>query len=201
MMRSVPAALLLSFAVCAPALADPQTRDPAKIPPGAYVLDKRHASLIARVPHMGGFSRYTMRFTGLDGGFTVDPANWRATQVTFTVNPRSVDTGDAAFNKQIAGILGADRQIQPITFVSKSIVGGENGQGQLVGDLTFYNVTKPVTLDVVFNGVGPGLLGAGTRMGFSGTARIKRSDFGATAVSNWAGDEVELQFEIEFTRK
>lgn len=194
-------ALVLSVALAAPALCDPQTRDPAKIPPGTYVLDKRHASLVARIPHMGGFSRYTLRFTGLDGSFTIDPPNWRATQLTFTVNPRSADTGDAGFNKSIAGFLGADRQIQPITFVSKAIVGGDNGEGQLTGDLTFNNVTKPVTLNVVFNGVGPGLLGAGTRVGFSGTTRIKRSDFGATAVSNWAGDEVELQFEIEFTRK
>ena len=200
-MKTLTAAVTLSLLIGGAAHANPTTRDPAKIPAGTYVLDKRHASLIAKLPHMGGFSRYTLRFTGLDGGFTIDPANWRATQVTFTVNPRSVDTGDPGFNKEIAGFLGADKQIQPITFVSKSIVGGENGEGQLVGDLTFNNVTKPVTLNVAFNGVGPGLLGAGTRMGFSGTTRIKRSDFGATAVSNWAGDEVELIFEIEFTRK
>jgi polyisoprenoid-binding protein YceI len=200
-MKTLTAAVTLSLLIGGAAHANPTTRDPAKIPAGTYVLDKRHASLIAKLPHMGGFSRYTLRFTGLDGGFTIDPANWRATQVTFTVNPRSVDTGDPGFNKEIAGFLGADKQIQPITFVSKSIVGGENGEGQLVGDLTFNNVTKPVTLNVAFNGVGPGLLGAGTRMGFSGTTRIKRSDFGATAVSNWAGDDVELIFEIEFTRK
>jgi len=201
MMRTLAAALALSLALGGTAMANPTTRDPSKVPAGTYVLDKRHASLIAKIPHMGGFSRYTLRFTGLDGGFTIDPANWRATQITFTVNPRSVDTGDPGFNKEIAGFLGADKQIQPITFVSKSITGGETGEGQITGDLTFNNVTKPVTLNVTFNGVGPGLLGAGTRMGFSGTTRIKRSDFGATAVSNWAGDDVDLIFEIEFTRK
>lgn len=201
MMRALAPALALSLAFASPTLANPVTRDPAKIPAGTYVLDKRHASLIARIPHLGGFSRYTLRFTGLDGGFTIDPANWRTTPMTFTVNPRSADTGDAGFNKQIAGFLGADKQIQPITFVARSITGGEGGQGQIVGDLTFNTVTRPVTLDVAFNGVGPGLLGAGTRLGFSGTARIKRSDFGATAVSQWAGDDVDLQFEIEFTRK
>jgi polyisoprenoid-binding protein YceI len=38
-------------------------------------------------------------------------------------------------------------------------------------------------------------------MGFSGVTRIKRSDFGATAVSQWAGDDVDLEFEVEFTKK
>jgi polyisoprenoid-binding protein YceI len=200
MIRTVAGALALSLALAGPGLANPQTRDPAKVPAGDYVLDKRHASLVARIPHLGGFSRYTLRFTGLDGAFTYDPANWQATQVTFSVDPRSADTGDAGFNKDIAGFLGAG-SYPAIVFSSTGITAGADGQGQVTGDLTFHGVTKPVALNVTFNGVGPGLLGAGTRMGFSGATRIKRSDFGATAVSQWAGDDVDLEFEIEFTRK
>ena len=75
------------------------------------------------------------------------------------------------------------------------------GQGQLTGDLTFHGVTKPVTLDVVFNGAGPGILGVGTRMGFSGTGRIKRSDFKVTGGRPFAGDDVDLIFDVEFVRK
>jgi polyisoprenoid-binding protein YceI len=200
MIRSAAAAMALSLALAGPGLANPQTRDPAKVPAGSYVLDKRHASLVARIPHLGGFSRYTLRFTGLDGAFTYDPANWQATKVTFTVDPRSADTGDAGFNKDIAGFLGADKY-PPITFTSTAVTADENGQGEVTGDLNFHGVTKPVTLKANFNGVGPGLLGAGTRMGFSGATRIKRSDFGATAVSQWAGDDVDLEFEVEFTKK
>lgn len=200
MMRIAALALALSMALAAPALANPVTRDPAKVPAGTYVLDKRHASLIAKVAHLGGFSRYTLRFTGLDGSFTVDPANWRATKVTFTVDPKSVDTGDPSFNKQIAGFLGAS-EYPVITFSSTGLTGGETGEGQLAGDLSFHGVTRPVTLNVVFNGVGPGLLGAGTRMGFSGSTRIKRSDFHEAHFSQWAGDDVDLIFELEFTRK
>lgn len=200
MLRTAALALALSVALAAPALATPQTRDPAKVPAGDYVLDKRHASLIARVPHLGGFSRYTLRFTGLDGSFTYDPANWQATKVTFSVDPRSADTGDAGFNRDIAGFLGADKYPQ-ITFTSTAVNAGADGQGTVTGDLNFHGVTKPVTLNATFNGVGPGLMGAGTRLGFSGATRIKRSDFGATAVSQWAGDDVDLEFEIEFTKK
>lgn len=200
MLRTALTALTFGLVLTGPALANPTTRDPAKVPAGTYVLDKRHASLTAKIAHLGGFSRYTLRFKGLDGGFTYDPAAWRATKLSFTVDPKSVDTGDPGFDKQIAGFLGASRYPQ-ITFVSTGIEGGENGEGRLAGDLTFHGVTRPVILDVTFNGVGPGLLGAGTRMGFSGTTRIKRSEFGATAVSQWAGNDVDLAFELEFTKK
>ncbi|MDB5442012.1 MAG: polyisoprenoid-binding protein [Phenylobacterium sp.] len=203
-MRIAVAALALSLVLAlgpgGPVLANPTTRDPAKIPPGTYVLDKRHASLTAKVAHLGGFSRYTLRFTGLDGGFTLDGANWRTAQARFSVDPRSVDTGDPSFNKQIAGFLGAD-EYPTITFVSTSLAGGETGEGQLTGDLTFHGVTRPVVLNVVFNGVGPGLLGAGVRMGFSGSTRIKRSEFHEAHFSQWAGDDIDLLFELEFTRK
>lgn len=200
MIRVAATAAALSLMLAAPALANPVTRDPAKVPAGTYVLDKRHASLIAKLAHLGGFSRYTLRFTGLDGGFTYDPADWQATRLTFTVDPKSVDTGDAAFNRQIAGYFHVDRY-PTISFVSTAVTATPDGQGQVTGDLTFHGVTKPVTLNVTFNGVGPGLLGAGTRMGFSGVARIRRSEFHEDAVSQWAGDDVDLLFEVEFTKK
>ena len=199
-MRTIAAALALALALGGTALARPESTDPAKVPAGTYVLDPRHASLIAKIPHLGGFSRYTLRFDKLQGGFTYDPAAWQGTKLTLTIDPKSVDTGDAAFNKQIAGYFHPEKY-PAITFVSTSITESAPGQGQVTGDLTFHGVTRPVTLNVTFNGVGPGLLGAGTRMGFSGTARIKRSDFNETAVSQWAGDDVDLLFEVEFTKK
>ncbi|MBS0331433.1 MAG: YceI family protein, partial [Proteobacteria bacterium] len=86
-MRSRVAALALSALLAAGAAhANPSTTDPAKVPAGAYVLDKRHASLTVRIVHMG-FSHYTLRFDGLDGAFAYDPANWQQTKATITVDP------------------------------------------------------------------------------------------------------------------
>jgi len=200
MPRRVLIALALSLLASGAAAADPTSRDPAKIPAGAYELDPRHASLLVRVPHMGGFSRYTMRFRTLSGAFAYDPATWQGTKVAITVDPRSIDTEDSIFNKTVAGYFEPDKY-PAITFSSTSLTTGEDGKGQLAGDLTLHGVTRPVTLDVAFNGVGPGLLGAGTRMGFSGVGRIKRSDFGVTGGRPFAGDEVDLMFEVEFVKK
>ncbi|CAN7410465.1 YceI family protein [Phenylobacterium sp. LjRoot219] len=198
-MRLTAVVLALALVAAGPLAAAPQSRDPAQVPAGEYVLDKPHASLIARVPHLG-FSRYTLRFNRLDGRFAYDPANWRNPQVTFEADAASVDTGDKDFDRQIAGYFDAAAHPK-ITFQSRALEVTGEGTGKLTGDLTLRGVTHPVTLDVVFNGVGPGMMGGGTRLGFSGTGRINRSDFGVTEVKQFVGDEVDLQFELEFFRK
>ena len=53
MLRSLPVACALSLVIVGVAAADAESRDPVKAPPGQYELDKRHASLIVRVLHMG----------------------------------------------------------------------------------------------------------------------------------------------------
>jgi polyisoprenoid-binding protein YceI len=201
MKRLAAAVLALAISFGGAAWANPSTQDPAKVPAGGYVLDKKHASLTAKIVHMG-FSHYTLRFDGLDGGFTYDPANWQTTKLTLTVDPKSVDTNDPAFNKQIAGYFEADKY-PTITFVSTAVQGGQDGKGTVSGDLTFHGVTKPVTLDVVFAGAGHGVGPIGTRLGFSGSTRIKRSDFGLNnaILNQFTSDDVDLIFEVEFEKK
>lgn len=199
-MKVFVAALLMGAMLCAGAQANPVNVDPMRVPAGTYALDRRHASLVVRVPHMGGFSRYTMRFNALEGGFTFDPAAWQTTAVTIQIDPTSIDTGDPSFSKDVAGFFDPAK-FPKITFVSHSLEVTDGATGKLSGDLTFHGVTKPVVLDVTFNGSGPGLLGAGVRMGFSGSGRIKRSDFGVGAVRQFAGDDIDLEFEVEFVRK
>jgi polyisoprenoid-binding protein YceI len=200
MLRIFLTAAALSLAVAAPALAAPTSTDPAKAPAGDYALDPRHAGLVVKIAHLGGFSRYTMRFNALSGGFSYDPANWQATKVTISIDPKSIDSEIPSFNKEIAGFFEPDKY-PAILFVSTAVNAGPDGKGTVTGDLTFHGVTRPVTLDATFNGSGPGMLGAGTRMGFSGTGRIKRSEFGVTNARQFAGDDIDLSFEIEFVKK
>jgi polyisoprenoid-binding protein YceI len=194
----VPIALALSMMALSAAAADPTTRDPLKVPAGNYEMDKRHASLVVRVLHMG-FSHYTMRFNSLSGTFSYDPADWQATKASIRVDPKSIDTEENAFNKTVAGYFEPEKY-PVILFNATGLTPTGEGQAQMTGDLTLHGVTKPVTLDVTFNGVGPGLTG-GTRLGFSGTGRVKRSDFGITGGRPFAGDTVDLEFEVEFYKK
>jgi polyisoprenoid-binding protein YceI len=200
MIRVPAAAAALSIALCGSAVANPSTQDPAEVPAGAYVLDKQHASLTVKILHMG-FSHYTMRFNGLEGGFTYDPANWLSTQVTFSVDAKSIDTNNPAFNKQISSYFEADKY--PSIRFASTVVQGAGGKGTLTGNLTLHGVTKPVTLDLAFAGAGHGITPLGTRLGFSASTRIKRSDFGVSnfILDQFTGDDVEVIFEGEFERK
>lgn len=201
MMRTAIATVALTFGLATAALANPVSCDPTQAPKGDYGLDRRHASLIVKIPHMGGFSKFTMRFDRMDGGFSFDPANWTTTPTTITIDAASIDTGLPDFDRTIAGPAYFNAAKYPtITFVARKSE-GTDGKGTVAGDLTFLGVTRPVVLDVTFNGYGPGMLGVGTRMGFSGTGHIRRSDFGLTTMSQFAGDDVVLIFDVEFVRK
>lgn len=201
MSRLAPLILALTLGLSATAHANPVSLDPAAAPKGDYVLDKRHASLLVRIAHLGGFSRFTMRFDRIEGAFAFDPATWPMTVATIKVDPTSISTGMPAFDKTIAGPSYFNAAKYPdITFVAKR-VDAQDGKGTISGDLTFHGVTRPVRLEATFNGFGPGMLGVGTRMGFSGTGHIKRSDYGVTTMLPFAGDDLELVFEVEFVKK
>ena len=202
MMRAMGAGMALAMSLSGAALANPNTTDPTKVPAGTYVLDKRHASLTVKIAHMGGFSHFTMRFDGLDGQFTYDPASWQSTKVTINVDPKSIDTGNAPFDKQITGYFEPDKY-PALTFVSTGLQGGADGKGALSGDLTFHGVTRPVTLDVTFNGEGPGISPLGARLGFSGIAHLKRTDFNLDSMilKRFTSEDLDVIFEVEFEKK
>jgi len=62
-------------------------------------------------------------------------------------------------------------------------------------------VTKPVTLDVVYNGtVTLPWAPDAPRLGFSATGTVKRSDFGLDFMVPQLGDDVQLLIETEFSK-
>jgi len=189
---------VLAFAVAAPALAAP-TLDPAEMPGGTYVLDQRHASLTAQVRHMG-LSNFTMRFRKVDAHFDYDPKNPMASKVEVTVDVNSLDTGDAQYGPKFAKDFLDGEHYPTATFVSTGFKQLTPTSGVMTGDLTLRGVTKPVDLNVVFDGYASGIV-AGQRAGFSATGRIHRDDFGIKfLVPGIIGDDVDLTIEVEFVK-
>jgi polyisoprenoid-binding protein YceI len=194
------AAALFATAMVAgpPAFAQQMSQDPAAAPAGTYHLDKKHASVTLKLSHMG-LSYYTMRFDGIDAAYTYDPANPAASKINVSIDPTSIDTDSPSFNTEIADQFLEAGKYPTLTFVSTAVHPGAGGKGEVVGDLTFHGVTRPVTLDVVFNGTGLGMMHE-QRMGFSGVTTIKRSDFGVTKYVPLVGDDVTVLIETEFTK-
>lgn len=198
MLRSAVAALALVL-IAAPMASAAPSIDPAAMPAGTYVVDKTHASVIAKVRHMG-LSDFTLRFTDIDATYSWDPKSPQTAEVRATIAAASLDTGFPKTNAEFAEKFLAAGQHPNITFVSTSISPSKDGKGTMTGDLTLRGVTRPVKLDVTFNGFQAGE--RASKSGFSARTTIKRSEWGSDyLVGPMLADNVELIFELEFAKK
>jgi polyisoprenoid-binding protein YceI len=172
------------------------SQNPAEAPGGTYALDKRHASVTAKVSHFG-FSGYTFQVRDLDATLQYDPRNVTASKVTFTADPKSIDTGLPNFDKELA----SDEWVgsTPVRFVSTRLEPTGARTGRLHGDLTLKGVTKPAVFNITFNGGGPNFRGTPT-LGFTAEGAIKRSDFGVSRMAGAIGEDVRLTVEAEFNK-
>ena len=186
----------------------------AEVAADTYSLEKTHAFMTVTVGHNSGISQYRISFPDIDGDLSFDPAAPESSEITFTINPALVETnypGDykaghadsqwESWNEDVsrdAKWLNAD-EFPEITFVSTSATKTGDLSGTLTGDLTLLGVTKPVTLDVTYNGVAnPPWFGERDVIGFDASTKVMRSEFGMGAYIPNIGDEVTVEFSGEF---
>jgi len=200
------ALFLLPLALSACALTATQTPQALQTQPaGAYQLEKAHGSLLFRVKHLG-LSYYTARFADFDATLDFDPKAPAASHVKAIINPLSVRTDnptDPGWDKRVSEEMLKGAQFPQIVFDSTQIETTSPFTGKVTGALTFMGVTKPVTLDVTYNGgMDSAALYAGRpAIGFSANGKLNRSDFGSTRYNALVGDEVEVVIEAEFTKR
>ena len=180
------------------------------VPAGEYKVDRAHTSLLFRVKHLG-FSNFTARFRGIDAQLQFDPHNLAATQLTATVDARSIETDypdpKYDFNAELQGEpwLNAGK-FPEITFRTTQVEDLGNNALRVHGDLTVRGITRPIVLDATYNGGYAALpVDPQARVGFSAHGVLRRSDYGITggiplAGSNFGvGDQVSVIIESEFS--
>ncbi|HXA38435.1 MAG TPA: YceI family protein [Phenylobacterium sp.] len=195
--------LIAGPAIAATAPAAPQP------PAGSYAIDKAHTSVTFRVVHLG-FSHYTARFSKIDGKLRFDPAAPATMAVEATIDPTSLElnTPPAGFHDELMGKNWFNAAAFPaIAYRSTKVeVTGPN-TARVTGDFTLHGVTKPVVLEVTYNGGYPpnSFDPGGARIGFSAHGVFKRSAFGmgagvpAPGSTMGVSDEVEVAIETEFS--
>lgn len=209
MKRLAIATLLATALGMPPGLAAEQAAPAAvNLPAGAYTLDKSHASLIFRVDHLG-FSRYTSAFQTFDAELQINPASPAAARVNATIEVSSLrlENPPDGFTETLLGPEWLDAAKYPqITFRTTSVeVTGEQ-TAKIAGDLSLHGATRPVVLEVRFNGGYAGHpMDPNARIGFSATGSFNRSDFGIAygiplpGTTMGVSDRVEVIIEAEFT--
>jgi len=179
----------------------------ADIPSGDYELDKTHASLIWKIKHLG-LSSYTARFTNFDAKIKFNSQKPEQSALVAVIDATSIKTDypypeKKDFDKKLIQgnpWFNAD-DFETITFVSETIELKDSSNGVIKGQLTLLGVTKPVQLDVVFNGAYAKHPFIGkAALGFSAFTKIKRSEWGMDSYIPKIADEVEVIIESEFIK-
>jgi len=189
-------------------LAGEPVLDPLKsdAPAGTYKLDPAHSTVVFRLSHLG-FSKYTASFSKIEGEMTFDPAHPEQIRVNATIDPKSLTlpTPPAGFHDTLTGKAWLDTAKYPtITFRSTKVDKTGPNTAKVTGDFTLHGVTRPVTLDVTFNGGYAANAYDGARVGFSAKTTLRRSDYGmgfgvpAAGTNMGVGDNLDVTIETEW---
>ncbi|WP_330232635.1 YceI family protein [Nocardia sp. NBC_00508] len=143
---------------------------------GTWAIDPTHSTLGFSVRHLM-VSKVRGRFTDFSGKLVIAEDGGASAEAEIRVDSVTTDNEQRDAHLRTADFFQAE-QFPVATFKSTGF--RVNGDDFVVdGDFTIRGVTKPVSLDVEFLGVNPGM-GHGPVAGFEAKTVINRRDFGIT---------------------
>ncbi|HSZ74224.1 MAG TPA: YceI family protein, partial [Rhizomicrobium sp.] len=177
--------------------------DTQNVPKGNYVLDPDHAQVIFTITHMG-LSSFYGRLGKVTGTLAFDVAAPEQSTLDVQIDMTTIDTHVPKLDGELTDGMFNSAKFPTATFKATKIEKTGDHTGTVTGDLTIKDVTKPVTLNVTFNGGRDSPIPFQPyRIGFDATGTIKRSDFGLTNTvwSGFVSDDVTLAIEAELERQ
>jgi polyisoprenoid-binding protein YceI len=196
----VPVLVFVAACLMLPASAQNVSTDVKQAPTGRYAADPNHTQILFSIFH-AGTTNYYGRFNRTTGTLNFDSPEPEKSSISIQIDMTSIDVPSATLVTELKSPTVFDAAKFPTaTFKSTSMTRTGPGTGKITGDLTIRNVTKPVTLDVVFHGGALNPMSNAYAMGFAATTTIKRTDFGLTGMrwEPFVGDDVKLIIEVLF---
>ena len=168
---------------------------------GTWVLDPAHTSVEFQAKHLM-VAKVKGHFAGAQGALEIaeDPTQSSA-QITIDATTLSTGVADRDAHLKSADFLEVDAYPE-ITFRTSALEQDGGSDWKLRGELSIHGVTRPVTLETEYNGVGADPWG-GTRAFFSAETKIDREDWGLTwnqalEAGGWlVGKEIKIAIEVE----
>lgn len=169
-----------------------------------WKIDPAHSEVGFKIKHLmitnvkGDFKKFDAEAETTGDSTDV----FKISKIRFTAEVASIDTGSEQRDQHLrtADFFNAEKHPQLI-FDGKKYEGDT-----LEGDLTIAGITKPVKLNVEFNGIAKDPWG-NTKAGFSINGKINRKDWGI----NWntvletggflVGDEVTINADVQFLKQ
>ncbi|MBO9127232.1 MULTISPECIES: YceI family protein [unclassified Rhizobium] len=169
----------------------------------SYEVDPTHAWIGFKTGHAGWSNAHGI-FKTVAGTISFDKDDVTKSSIELTIDAASVDTNFEKRNEHLKSpdFLNAE-EFPQITFKSTAIEKTGEKTAKVTGDLTLVGTTKPVTLDVTWNGESPLPWDAKTiKTGFSATGSITGSDFGITKMADFGlGPDIKLDMDFEAIKK
>ena len=167
---------------------------------GNYKADPSHTLILFHVEHLG-LSTYSGWFDGVTASLDFDSETPEKATLDVRVPLKSLTTpSDALRDRLLGGWFDVAAHPQA-RFVSRQVsVTGET-QGLVEGDLTLNGITRPVSLEVLFNGGAHNRLTGFYTIGFDATMEISRTAFGIDNLPGLVGDTVRVDIAAEFQRQ
>jgi polyisoprenoid-binding protein YceI len=177
--------------------------DALPLEPGRWDLDHAHSSVVFSVRHLG-LSKVRGRFDRIDA--TVDVGDSvEDTTVVAIIDLTSVDTNQPDRDAHLRSTDFFDTDRQPEMRFRSTRISGHGNTWTLEGEVTLNGITRPMTLDVEFNGVETFPGRDAVHAGFSANGEMKRSEFGIDfgmlpiGVDKIAlADKVQFELDLQF---
>lgn len=169
-------------------------------------LDPTHSELQFKVKHLM-ITNVTGSFTDFSVEAESEDEHFNAPVISFAAKISSINTANEQRDGHLKSVDFFDAENYPELIFKSSLVKNkdEDGNFELVGDLTIKDVTKQVTLKVEFGGVAKDPWG-NVKAGFTVNTKINRTDFGLTwnAPIETGGvlvsEEVKIAAEIQLVK-
>jgi len=165
--------------------------------------DKPHSQLGFTVTHLG-IADVSGTFNDFDVTVTSSKTDFSDAVFELTANVGSIDTRVEQRNNHLKSADFFDVEKYPtITFKSTSIKKTDKDKYRLSGNLTIRDITKPVTMELIYRGTIENPQSKTATTGFQLTGTIKRSDFnvGSKFPAPMISDEVRIKADGEFTQQ
>ena len=171
-----------------------------------WVLDPTHSELNFKVKHLM-ISNVKGSFQNFEATLHSDGDDFRKASVDVNIEAASIFTNQDDRDAHLRSADFFDVENHPdITFQGRSFTRFDAENYRLTGQLTIRGVSREVSLDVEFGGIGADPWG-NEKAGFSISGQINRKDFGL----NWntaleaggvlVGEEVKISGEIQFVKQ
>ncbi|SRR6266542_2302309 len=171
----------------------------------AWKLDPMHTNVEFSAKHLM-ITTVRGRIVDVEGTIYTDEKNPANSSVEAVLKGASIDTRVEQRDNHLRSADFLDVEKFPeITFRSTRIEGSRENF-KLTGDLTIRGTTRPITLDVTFEGRAKDPWG-GERVGFTAVGKIDRREFGLTwnqmleAGGVTVSNEIKLNIDVEAVKQ